>query len=337
MLLIVAHHYVVNSGLLQVMSNNPVSGRAIYLYLFGMWGKTGINCFVLITGYFMCKSEITIRKFLKLILEVEFYNVVIYLVFLLSGYESFSVKSFIKAIIPVYDISSDFTSCFLMFYLFIPFLNILIRNMNKPMHKRLVILCLILYTFFGTAPKCHVVMNYVSWFCVLYFISSYIRIYGFIPKVTNRQWGEITLLSVVLSIASVLMLIELHQIIGIKLVPYRLVSDSNVFFAIFTAVCSFMYFKDLKIRQSRLINTISASTFGVLCIHANSDTMRQWLWKDMLNNVGQYQSDNIYWISILSVMMVFIICILIDHLRIISIEKWTLNFLDRKLGRITCK
>lgn len=49
MLLIVTHHYVVNSGLMDVMSENPASFRSLYLYLIGMWGKTGINCFVLIT------------------------------------------------------------------------------------------------------------------------------------------------------------------------------------------------------------------------------------------------------------------------------------------------
>ncbi len=69
MLLIVAHHYVVNSGLMEVMMSQPTSGKSIFLSLFGMWGKTGINCFVLITGYFMCRSEITLRKFLKLLLE----------------------------------------------------------------------------------------------------------------------------------------------------------------------------------------------------------------------------------------------------------------------------
>ena len=74
MMLIVAHHYVVNSGVLDVMHNDPMSGRSLYLYLIGMWGKTGINCFVLITGYFMCKSHITVKKFLKLLLEILFYS-----------------------------------------------------------------------------------------------------------------------------------------------------------------------------------------------------------------------------------------------------------------------
>lgn len=93
MLLIVAHHYVVNSGVKPLMTENPLVAKSIFLYLLGMWGKTGINCFVLITGYFMCKKQITLRKFLKLLLEVEFYNVVIGGLFLLTGYESISLKA----------------------------------------------------------------------------------------------------------------------------------------------------------------------------------------------------------------------------------------------------
>ena len=81
MLLIVAHHYVVNSGLTDVMAEDPLSSKSLYLYMLGMWGKTGINCFVLITGYFMCRSHITLRKFLKLFLEIMFYKIVIWAIF----------------------------------------------------------------------------------------------------------------------------------------------------------------------------------------------------------------------------------------------------------------
>jgi len=117
MLLIVMHHYVVNSGLLNVMVNDSLSARSIFLYLFGMWGKTGINCFVLITGYFMCKSTITIRKFLKLLLEVEFYYIIIGLCFIIGGYTNFSWGKMIYMISPIKNIGSDFVSCFLLFYL----------------------------------------------------------------------------------------------------------------------------------------------------------------------------------------------------------------------------
>ena len=297
-----------------------------------MWGKTGINCFVMITGYFVCKSNITLRKFLKLLLEVEFYKIVIYLVFVISGYEPFGIKSCIKALLPVKSLEHNFVGCFLVFYLFIPFLNMLIRSMDRKMHFRLMLLCLFSYTIMGSLPLFHVIMNYVSWFCVLYIIASYIRLYGLFPRISNSQWGWITLCSVLLSIASVVSLLMINSIIGKDLDQYRLVSDSNSILAVVTAVCSFMYFKDLKIRQNRLINTIAASTFGVLLIHANSDTMRTWLWKDTLDNAGMFSTDGIYSHAILSVLVIFSACILLDYLRIHSFEKWVFGHIDKKIN-----
>ena len=116
MFLIVAHHYVVCSGL--TAADGPIylayfSWRTLFLLLFGAWGKTGINCFVLITGYFMCQSQITVRKFAKLFFEVMFYRIIIYAIFLLTTYEPFSIKTLAITLIPVSKIADNFTSCFL--------------------------------------------------------------------------------------------------------------------------------------------------------------------------------------------------------------------------------
>lgn len=73
MLLIAAHHYVVKSGLTAVdgpIYADSMSWYSIFLLIFGAFGKTGINCFVLITGYFMCISNITVKKFMKLFLRL---------------------------------------------------------------------------------------------------------------------------------------------------------------------------------------------------------------------------------------------------------------------------
>lgn len=76
---------------------------------------------------------------------------------------------------------------------------------------------------------------------------------------------------------------------------YFLVIDSNKPFAVTTAVALFLFFKNLKIGYSRVINTIAASAFEILLIHANSDAMRQWLRKDSLNNVGVLSSkESVY-------------------------------------------
>ncbi len=168
MLLIVAHHYVVNSGLTTPMYADPLSGRSIFLFLFGAWGKTGINCFVLITGYFMCKSNITATKFFKLL------------------------------------------------------------------------------------------------------------------------------------------------------------------FAVTTALSSFLFFKNLKVKYSKVINAFGASTFGVLLIHSNSDTMRHWLWVDTLKNKEMYDSPYLVLHAVVSVLAIFIICNLIDQLRILLIEKPVFRLLEKK-------
>lgn len=131
MLLIVAHHYVVNSGLLDVMNQNILSANTIFYSLFGAWGKTGINCFVLITGYFMCTSKISLRKFLKLFLWVITYTIIFLGVFLLCGYKPYGLLSMVYEAIPLKSLTTGFTSCFIVFYLCIPFLNILLKNITK--------------------------------------------------------------------------------------------------------------------------------------------------------------------------------------------------------------
>ncbi|MDE5855196.1 MAG: hypothetical protein K2H19_09080, partial [Ruminococcus sp.] len=212
----------------------------------------------------------------------------------------------------------------------IPFLNILVRNMTEKQHIRLLMLMGIIYVFFGTVPKFSVNMNYVSWFCVIYFIASYIRLY---PKkiFENTQfWGIASLISILLSASSVVVCAFANQKLGISVSPFSLVTDSNTFLAVATGVTTFMFFKNLKIKNSRIINTISASTFGVLLIHANSDSMRKWLWQDLLNNTGMYSSEMLIVHAVGCVLGIFIICSFIDILRICFIEKPFLNLLDKK-------
>lgn len=282
MIFIVAHHYVVNSGLMDIggpIQSNPLCFRSLFLLLFGAWGKTGINCFVFITGYFMCKSNITKKKFLKLIFEIYFYKVLIYLIFLLSGYEKFGLKNFIKLILPFSSISNNFIGCYLLFFLCIPFLNLLINGMVEKQHRYLILLLVFIYVISGSIPMISISFNYVTWFCVLYIISSYVRLYPLVIFENTKLWLLLTIISVLIASMSIIGLCYIENVIG-KFNPYFFVADSNKIFAVTTGFSSFMLFKNLKIKYNPLINAMGASTFGVLLIHANSSTMRKWLWVD---------------------------------------------------------
>ena len=148
MLSIVAHHYVVNSGLLNAdgpLYANITSLNSHFYLILGMWGKTGINCFVLITGFFMCRSSISLRKYLKLYLEVKFYRYTILLIFAYAGMFSISSGNLLKHLLPFSSITDSFTNAFMALFLFIPFLNILIKGMDKTKHLLLLFLAFLVY------------------------------------------------------------------------------------------------------------------------------------------------------------------------------------------------
>lgn len=317
MLLIVAHHFVVNSGLTDATGPLYTSGlnwRTTFLLIFGAWGKIGINCFVFITGYFMCTAKISVEKFFKLVFQVLFYWYIINFVFWLTGYERVSVRGLASVLIPFRDVSTDFVVCFLWYYLTIPFLNHLIYVMDEKEHKRLIILSLLIYTLYGTIPFYHVRMNYVSWFIVLHFIASYIRLNPR-PICSNVKFLCKSLLFLIaVDIVSVLVCYEVGLKIG-KNRPWFFVTDSNTLLALLTGLVAFMFFKQINVKKSNWINLIASSTFGVLLIHANSDTMRRWLWKDVVDVVGHYDSPVLIPYAIGCVILIFGICVVIDLLR----------------------
>ena len=339
MLLIVAHHYVVNSGLTAAdgpIYAAPLSWRSLVLLIFGAWGKTGINCFVLITGYFMCKSQITAKKFAKLLFEVMFYRIAIFAVFWITGYEPFTFAGLIKVIIPVRSIGIDFVKTFLVFYLFIPFLSVLIQHLNERQHIYLMLWCGFTYVFLGTVPGFSVTMNYVSWFSVLFVIASYISLYPKRIFQKSKVWAWMTMGCIIISVLSVLACVWLGSRIGSNM-AYAFVTDSNTFLAVATGVCAFMLFKNMRIGYSRFINSVATSTFGVLLIHAHSDTMRQWLWKDTLDVVGHYHSNIMPFYAIGSVLAIFIICTIIDQLRIHFLERPFFKLWDKHWKGILTK
>ena len=331
MLLIVAHHYVVNSGLMPIIMEDFPSAKSTFLTLFGCAGKIGINCFVLITGYFMCTSQITLRKALKLLLQIEFYNFVLFCIFVATGYIDITPKAIFLNLSPITSLKNGFVACYIVFFCFIPFINILIKNMNQRQYQILLGLCLTVFSIF---PQTIIPISYsyVSWFMVVYLIAAYLRLYPPQWSLSTKKTGLATIACMVMSLISVWGGAQMFSSLGKKISFFFFVSDSNKPLAVTTAVCAFLFFKNLNIGYSKVINTIAASAFGVLLIHANSNAMRQWLWKDTLDNVENY-AGNIYLHAVVSVLAVYATCTAIDFIRIQLLEKPVFKVIDQKLNK----
>ena len=311
MLMIIMHHYVVNSGILPLLLESRGTFRSEMLLCLAAWGKTGINCFLLITGFFMCKSEITIEKFLKLFLEVVFYLLIFNLLFFGTGYVPFTIGNLLSGFIGP-DISHSFSKTFLIFFLTIPFWNILIHNMSQKQHLLLLSLLMFWYTLLPTLNgRLNVAFNYVTWFGVIYLLAAYIRLYPMKWMSNNKICG---LLSVILIGIGCLTCFDGYNV-------YFYVADSNKLLAVSVAVSTFLFFKNLKLPYNPVINYFGQSIFGVLLIHANNIFMIQLLWNDTLNNAAMLSSPWLWFHILGSVFGIFVVCSLVDHLRIRFVEK----------------
>lgn len=321
MLVIIAHHYIVNSGVIQCIVSTPPHSLQInrfnvyFALVFGWGGKTAINVFVLITGYFMCRQEFKWRKTVFLALEIVLYRWLIYGIFLASGYESFNLKEFAKTILVLpYDFGWGFSSSFVGLYVLIPFMNKLLSVLDKNELEKLICILLVFFTGFSTFLF-NTSFEYIGWYVTVYLVGSYLWLYEMDWMNNRRITGLLCACSLAFSWFSVICIRFLAEKMNRNLPYYYFVADSNKILAITTAISLFLLFKNINIGSNRLINKFAASTFGVLMIHASSDTMRRWLWQDVCRNIFAFATNSFIFHALCCVLSVYFVCVGIDIVR----------------------
>lgn len=328
MFFIIAHHYVVNSGFIELYDFKNITANMIFLQIFGMFGKTIINCFTLITGFFMVNSHITIEKFLKVYLQIKFYILFFYIIFVVTGYEEISIKEFIKTVFSViYDAGSSYSGTYLFLFLFIPFLNHFIKSISKKVYQKLLLLLIIYFTIFSTFFF-HDTFDYLGWLMTVYLIGAYISLY---PSKTLESM-KIALLGSSISIFFMVASIIIIDFVGSKFGfynYYHMMTDSNKFLALTCSVSLFLVFKNMQINLHKGINSIASLTFGILLFHANKP-MRRFLWKTVFNNTNFYESKFLVIHAVSVCILVFCAGALFEYLRKICLEKPLFELLHKK-------
>ena len=337
MLLIISHHYIVNSGIMETLSLQDHPAKFTFLTMWGMWGKTGINIFILISGYFMCTSSLTIRRYCKIAFEWIFYNYVIFFIMLAAGYETLSPLRIFQLVFAPFTYANGsgcFTSSFLMFYLFIPFMNAFIRNITGGgggQYKQFILLLLFLFTVLSTFFHNTVIFGEVFWFITVYFLGGYLRLHPPKWSTSRRRSLRLLLLALLSCYMSVIVCAFLQLKFQINLPLTFFVLDANKLGAVLVGIFLFTTFRNLNIAYSKWINLIAKTTFGILMIHANSEAWRIFMWRDLLHVDVSASLPALPLIgrSIVIVSGIFICCSLIDMVRIFLIERPVFDHFDR--------
>lgn len=312
MLLIIWLHSIDHSGVLE--EADAVGGiMSVYVRFTYMLVQVCVNCYVLISGYFLVTSKFRIQKLVALWMEVVFYSVMIKLVFMGIGYTPFSLFSLISCIVPVFTGRYWFITIYFGLYIISPFLNIAIHAMNREQHLKLNIELFFLFSVMISVSPVFKGMNSgegwgLAWFVVLYFLASWFRLY----YNSNGKWKV-----KILGWAGIAVIVTLIYEIGGRLSPARIIASNWYRYdsvpAYMMSLILFVAFLNIQIsseRISRAIAVVAPSTLGVYLIHAHA-SLSPWSW-EVLNLPKKMQSPLFPLIQLLAVVGIFIGCSCID-------------------------
>ncbi len=334
MMMIVACHFATHGGF--SFPKGEITIPRLWWNLIEMGGNFGVDVFVLISGYFMVSNErLTLNLFrtIKLVGQILFYSLGIYFISTIFGLNQLSIKSLVKAIFPITTGAWWFATTYFVLFIIHPYINRLILSLNKKQYQSLIILLLIIWCIIPTLTTYGFNSNELLQFILIYLIAGYIKIYGAAFKFNSKHYLIIWLIMTILIHFSSFALLLVGKKIDIFAEHPLLFYGSCSLLNLIRAISFFMIFEKMPIKHSKTINFISAATFGVYLIHDNN-IIRPWLWKTLLKNY-QYQ-DSLLLIpySIAIALIVFTVCILIDIVRINTIECLFLSFVNRHLTAI---
>lgn len=272
---------------------------------------TGVNCFVLMTGYFMYNTIVRWDRIKKIWKQTAFYSISIGIIALLINN---NVKVFGDTLFPIITNQYWFVTCYLAIIAIAPYVAILTSNINKKQYQILLfILFIINFNPYHWTFGCFNNRGYdVSWFVFLFLIGSYIRTYNPLNQL-KHHWGKLYIFSSVL-LTSYIIFKYRH------LNPYELRSTFLIEYngwTLFTSVMLFMFFKNMDIKNvyiSKYICALAPYTFAVYLISDNG-FLRQKIWQEWFLISDYLESMYLIPLLLCYILVIYAICCIIDVLK----------------------
>lgn len=320
MIMIVFYHFFVH-GEFEITS---LSTNAVIMEILSLGGRIGYDCFIIISGYFLIKSEFKINKLLRFIFQVTFYSIGLYLIFLISGKIKFGIKTFANALLPIIYMNYSFATEYVILLFISPYLNKFIYSVERKQLQNLIIILFTCWSIIPTIFNGDMGFSSVGLFVYLYLIGAYIRIY----EVKWMRSFKINVSGLFVMIGCLILSVIIFNVAGIK-IPTLFskathFSEATYVPVVLSSIFLFLIFKNIDMKYSKAINVISSATFGVLLIHDN-EYVRNFLWIEVFKNSSMIKSKYFIIYEILVVLSVYIVCTIIEIIRSRLIEQPLFN------------
>lgn len=332
-------HINLGSG---ILSLHPKSQKYKGIWRLEAFSFFGVNCFGLMSGVVGYKRY----KFSNLIylwFLVFFYSFLNSIILLFKN--QICISNFILSSLPILNIRQWYFNAYFSMYLFLPFLNIGINNLNRKLFKNIVFFLIGFFSFYNIIAVIYNKKDYnflingysTLWLIILYIIGSYLGKYITKDKIKSNM--KYFFIYIFIYLGSSFFSSEFYFILlNTKNKKYK-----NLFInylsptILFQALSLIMIFSRLKINNKYIINIISflsSLTFSTLIIHCVLFNRNFYIIVSFFKFVKSINYNiiffKIYGLSIFA----YFFCIFIDYFRLLLFRimkiRELIQFIERR-------
>lgn len=296
-----------------------------------------VNSYLLVTGYYQCKSQFKLNKLISLNNASWFYRVIILITLSLLQVIQVEKIDIIRGFFPLDSCAYWFIQMYLFLYCFSPFINQFIKCLTQKQFQMLLILCFIIFSILPSISmqmiinidKGHSFMSVVF----MYLLGAYFRYYPVqnlsFFKTNSKKKNQILFLSGFICCFLINFLFccfgkflmnggEITKFLG-ETINLAFLSYGNPL-VILGSLMYFFWFGTF-VFKNKWINKVGKLTLGVYLIHDNPYT-RVWLYPVLGFTEGKIYTGIIIIAKVFAcAFLIFILCIILEWLRQLLFQK----------------
>jgi len=326
MYLIISHHFSIHGNF--SFSKNELTVNQFWLKFITIGGRIAVDTYVLNSGYFLINSKsVKINKVLKMLFQMYTYAILDFIVGYIAKVEGFGWYYLFFYLFPISLNVWWFASNYVILYLLSTTINKLLNTFDRAQYKTFLLFTTLIWTIIPALTTQNDFINNLIWFFYMYCFSGYIRRYS----LKDKNYSGILFIGI--SILIYLLTFGFLVFCSYRGVKSKYFSYLSTRFYVMNIIpvfasAAFLFLGFLKLNiTSKFINFVSATTFGIYLIH-DGRFINIVIWEKIFKNNTYKESDYLIPYSIGVSLIVFIGCSIIETIRIYTIEKLYLKFID---------
>ena len=340
MMLIISFHYTYKGGF-----TDEIPWFNWYIIkIFWMFGELGVNCFMLITGYFMIKGHFNLRKLILMWVQIETYNILVMMIAYRIGVMHWEgAKAFILQLLPIWQGKWWFMTAYTIIYILSPFMQQFAKSISKHDYIKFLAVCLMLWSVIPTVlgvfrNDTEGVLYYTRavWLMIVWFTGGYLRLYGYQCIGPIKSWEKVFLITLMLIFSSILLIKHFNSFfawLGTTEAAYLWRPNTTPMYVL--SVSLFCMFLNMKLPYRKTINRAASTTLGVYLLH--DSVLAGYIWGGIFKNSTYAYSPFLIVHITFATITIFLIGGMVDltrqYMEKQAIEKW----LDMLLETDCCK